>query len=51
MKLIPDAEALKVLEADYKKMADHGVLLDDAEPFEKLIKRCRELERWANGGV
>ncbi|WP_442868478.1 hypothetical protein [Bradyrhizobium sp. CCBAU 51627] len=51
MKLIPDAEALKVLEADYKKMADDGVLLDDAEPFEKLIKRCRELERWANGGV
>ncbi|MDA9435423.1 hypothetical protein XH88_27185 [Bradyrhizobium sp. CCBAU 51627] len=51
LKLIPDAEALKVLEADYKKMADDGVLLDDAEPFEKLIKRCRELERWANGGV
>jgi len=48
LKLVPDAEALKVLEADYGKMADDGVLLDDAEPFEKLIERCRELERRAN---
>jgi hypothetical protein len=48
LKLVPDAEARKVLEADYKKMADDGILRDDAEPFEKLIERCAELQRRAN---
>ena len=46
--LVPDAEALKTLEADYKKMADDGILLDDAEPFADLIERCADLEKWAN---
>ncbi len=50
LKLVPDAEALKTLEADYKKMADDGILLGDAEPFEKLIARCADLERRANAG-
>jgi len=36
------------LEADYKKMADDGILLEDAEPFPDLIKRCADLERRAN---
>ncbi len=48
LQLVPDAEALKTLEADYKKMADDGILLDDAEPFADLIKRCAELEERAN---
>lgn len=48
LKLVADAEALKTLEADYKKMADDGVLLGDAEPFENLIARCADLERRAN---
>jgi len=48
LKLVPDAEALKVLEADYKKMADDGILLGQAEPFAKLIERCGDLERRAN---
>ena len=50
LKLVPDADALKVLEADYKKMADDGILLDDAEPFSKLIERCADLEKRANAG-
>jgi hypothetical protein len=50
LKLVPDADALKVLEADYKKMADDGILLDDAEPFLKLIERCADLEKRANAG-
>jgi hypothetical protein len=37
LQLVPDAAALKMLEADYKKMADDGILLDDAEPFAALI--------------
>jgi hypothetical protein len=46
--LVPDAEGLKALEADYKKMADDGILLDDAEPVTDLIKRCADLEQRAN---
>ena len=48
LQLVPDAKALKTLEADYKKMADDGILLDDAEPFADLIKRCADLEKRAN---
>ncbi|HEY1747143.1 MAG TPA: nucleotidyl transferase AbiEii/AbiGii toxin family protein [Xanthobacteraceae bacterium] len=48
LQLVPDAEALKKLEADYKKMADDGILLDDAEPFADLMKRCADLEKQAN---
>jgi hypothetical protein len=48
LKLVPDAKALRELEADYKKMADDGILLDDAEPFSKLIERCADIERRAN---
>jgi Nucleotidyl transferase AbiEii toxin, Type IV TA system len=48
LQLIPDAEALTALEADYEKMANDGILLDDAEPFADLIKRCADIERRAN---
>jgi len=48
LQLVPDAQALKTLAADYKKMADDGILLGDAEPFADLIKRCADLERRAN---
>jgi hypothetical protein len=48
LKLVPDAEALKTLEADYKKMAEDGIPLEDAEPFSKLKERCADLERRAN---
>jgi len=48
LKLVPNAEALKSLEADYEKMADDGILLDDAELFSTLIERCADLERRAN---
>ncbi len=48
LKLVPNAEALKSLEADYEKMADDGILLDDAELLSTLIERCADLERRAN---
>jgi hypothetical protein len=48
LQLVPEAETLQTLEADYKKMADDGILLDDAEPFDDLMKRCADLERRAN---
>ena len=49
LQLVPDAETMKALEVDYKKMSDDGILLDDAEPFDELMKRCADLERRANG--
>jgi hypothetical protein len=48
LQLVPGPKALKALEADYKKMADDGVLLDDAEPFADLMERCADLARRAN---
>jgi hypothetical protein len=48
LQLVPDAETLKALEADYKKMADDDILLHDAEPFADLMKRCADLEGRAN---
>jgi Nucleotidyl transferase AbiEii toxin, Type IV TA system len=49
LKLVPDAEELKALEADYQKMVDAGLLVGEAEAFDTLIERCAELERRANG--
>jgi hypothetical protein len=49
LKLVPDAGAIKTLEADYRKMAEDGILLGDVEPFSKLIERCADLEKRANG--
>jgi hypothetical protein len=51
LQLVPDEETLRALEADYKKMADDGILLDDAEPFAELMERCAALERLANAKI
>jgi len=48
LQLVPDANAIKELEADYKKMADDGILLDDAEDFATLMQRCAALAERAN---
>jgi nucleotidyltransferase AbiEii toxin of type IV toxin-antitoxin system len=50
LQLVPDADVMKVLEADYRKMADEGILLDEAEPFAELMRRCAELQKRANEG-
>jgi hypothetical protein len=48
LQLIPGRDERKLLEADYKKMADNGILLGDVEPFEKLMDRCTDLGKRAN---
>jgi hypothetical protein len=48
LKLVPGADAIKTLEADYKKMAEDGILLGDGEPFSNLMERCADLEKRAN---
>jgi hypothetical protein len=48
LQLVPDEKGVKELEVDYKKMADAGILLDDAQPFAELMKRCAALQERAN---
>jgi hypothetical protein len=46
--LVPDASALAKLAADYQQMVDDRLFLDDAEPFEALLERCRAVQEKAN---
>ena len=48
LQLIPDDDALAKLAADYQHMVDDGLFLDDAEPFEALMERCRAIQQKAN---
>lgn len=48
LKLVRCQDALTKLAVDYQRMVDDGLLLDDAEPFEGLLDRCRAIETKAN---
>lgn len=51
LRLVPDGEALRTLAEDYRLMVEDGLLLDDAEPFEVLMARCREIAAKINARV
>lgn len=51
LKLVPEQESRCVLEQDYLRMIEGGLLLDDTETFESLMHRCTHLERRANGAA
>jgi hypothetical protein len=48
LRLVPDDGALATLASDYQHMVDDGLFLDDAEPFETLLQRCRVIQQKAN---
>jgi hypothetical protein len=48
---VPAGAALELLAADYAKMTEDGVLLDDEEPFAEIIERCWALQQRANAPV
>ncbi len=48
LRLVPEGGALAKLANDYQHMIDDGLLLDDAEPFEALLERCRVIQQKAN---
>lgn len=48
LQLVPDDDALAKLAADYQHMVDDGLFLDDAEPFESLLERCKTIQQKAN---
>jgi hypothetical protein len=39
---------LAKLAVDYQHMIDDGLFLDDAEPFDTLLERCRAIQQKAN---
>jgi hypothetical protein len=49
--LAPSGEAREVLAEDYARMVEDGLLLDDAEPFDALLERCRALADKVNAMV
>ena len=48
LQLVPEVEFHRAIEDDYGRMMSVGMLLDDDEDFEDLMKRCLELQVWAN---
>jgi hypothetical protein len=44
LQLVPSNGALKALAEDYRGMVDDGLLLDDVEEFDALIKRCLAIQ-------
>ena len=49
LQLVPAEPALGELADDYARMADGGMLLDDAEAFETVMERCADIQARANG--
>lgn len=49
--LVPDGDAMEALENDYGRMVDDGLLLEDAEPFATLLRRCAELAERVNSAA
>jgi hypothetical protein len=48
LRLVPGGDGAKALEEDYARMVEDGLLLDDAEAFERLMARCADIEARAN---
>jgi len=48
LRLVPEGQAARALEEDYSDMVAAKVLFTEAEPFEKLMARCRLVEEQAN---
>ena len=48
LQLVPFGDAYASLAEDYARMLEHGMLLDESEPFDSLMQRCREIEARAN---
>ena len=49
LQLVPqEGPAYQVVESDYERMVEDGILLDDSEGFNDLMRRCSELEKKAN---
>jgi hypothetical protein len=48
LRFVPEGNGLNVLQEDYARMLEDGLLLEDAEPFDALMARCAEIAERAN---
>lgn len=48
LRLVPDANALDNLAADYQHMVDDGLFLDEVESFDVLLEHCQAIQDKAN---
>ena len=48
LQLVPDDGGLAKLAVDYQHMVNDGLFLDDVEPFDALLERCRAIQQKAN---
>ena len=48
LRLVPGGEALSKLAADYQRMADDGLFLDEVETFDALLRECETIQEKAN---
>jgi len=48
LQLVPDDGALARLATDYGRMVDDGLFLEEVEPFETLLEKCRVVQQKAN---
>lgn len=51
LQLRPEGDAYAVLEVDYGRMVEAGLLLDDAEAFVDVMARCDDLQARANAAA
>lgn len=51
LQLVPGDGALAKLAADYQHMVNDGLFLDDAEPFESLLERCKTIQQKVNAAT
>lgn len=51
LRLVPEGTARATLAHDYEAMINDGLLLDEAEPFDQLMEKCRLIETRANQEV
>ena len=51
LQLVPVGDSLSVLEEDYARMVEDGLLLDEAEPFATLMTTCQDIADRANRQV
>ena len=48
LQLVPGSPAYEGLADDYERMVSDGMLLDDEETFEELVRRCADIQEKAN---
>jgi hypothetical protein len=51
LQLVPAGDGAKALAEDYGRMVDDGLLLEEAEPFDALMKRCGDIAAQANSAA